>query len=62
MASGGRHGLAQSMFQVGGNSGTALGPLLAAFIVLPRGQTSIAWFAVAALLGMIIVGKSQSMG
>ena len=57
MASGGRHGLAQSMFQVGGNSGTALGPLLAAFIVLPRGQTSIAWFAVAALLGMIILGK-----
>ena len=57
MASGGRHGLAQSMFQVGGSSGTALGPLLAAFIVLPRGQTSIAWFAVAALLGMIILGK-----
>jgi FSR family fosmidomycin resistance protein-like MFS transporter len=38
MASGGQHGLAQSLFQVGGNAGTALGPLLAAFIVLPRGQ------------------------
>ena len=43
MASGGRHGLAQSVFQVGGNVGTALGPLLAAFLVLPRGQRSIAW-------------------
>ena len=49
MASGGQHGLAQSLFQVGGNAGTALGPLLAAFIVLPFGQRSIAWFAVAAL-------------
>jgi FSR family fosmidomycin resistance protein-like MFS transporter len=56
-ASGGHHGLAQSLFQVGGNSGTALGPLLAAFVVLPRGQESIAWFAVAALLGMIILWK-----
>src|SRR6185437_5115199 len=57
MASGGRHGLAQSLFQVGGNFGTALGPLLAAFIVLPRGQGSIAWFAVAALLGMLILSR-----
>ncbi|MCO4319310.1 MFS transporter [Phyllobacterium sp. 21LDTY02-6] len=55
MASGGRHGLAQSFFQVGGNFGTALGPLLAAFIVLPRGQQSIAWFSAAALVGMIIL-------
>lgn len=55
MASGGRHGLAQSVFQVGGNFGTALGPLLAAFIVLPLGQHSIAWFSVVALLGMILL-------
>ncbi|MET0742662.1 MAG: MFS transporter [Microvirga sp.] len=55
MASGGRHGLAQSVFQVGGNTGTALGPLLAAFIVVPRGQGSIAWFSVVALLAMIIL-------
>ncbi|MBB3236533.1 MFS transporter [Phyllobacterium endophyticum] len=55
LASGGRHGLAQSFFQVGGNFGTALGPLLAAFIVLPRGQQSIAWFSAAALIGMIIL-------
>ncbi|MBW8811051.1 MAG: MFS transporter, partial [Lysobacter sp.] len=49
MASGGRHGLAQSLFQVGGNVGSALGPLLAAYIVMPRGQGSVAWFAFAAL-------------
>ncbi|MCG7391796.1 MFS transporter [Microvirga sp. ACRRW] len=55
MASGGRHGLAQSVFQVGGNAGTALGPLLAAFIVVPFGQPSIAWFSVVALLAMIIL-------
>ena len=55
MASGGRHGLAQSVFQVGGNFGTALGPLLAAFIVVPFGQASIAWFSVVALLAMIIL-------
>ena len=48
-ASGGRYGFAQSLFQVGGNTGTALGPLLAAFVVLPFGQTSIAWFSVLAL-------------
>ncbi|MCD2182545.1 MFS transporter [Rhizobium sp. GN54] len=54
-ASGGRHGLAQSLFQVGGNTGTAIGPLLAAFIVLPFGQSSIAWFTVVALLGMVIL-------
>ncbi len=57
MASGGRHGLAQSLFQVGGNGGTALGPLLAAFIVLPNGQSSIAWFSLAALLAMFILWR-----
>ncbi len=55
LASGGRHGMAQSVFQVGGNFGTALGPLLAAFIVLPFGQHSIAWFAIAALLAMALL-------
>src|ERR1700742_3045596 len=55
MASGGQHGLAQSLFQVGGNVGSAVGPLLAAFIVLPRGQTSVAWFSFVALLGMIVL-------
>ncbi|EWY41552.1 Fosmidomycin resistance protein [Skermanella stibiiresistens SB22] len=57
MASGGRHGLAQSLFQVGGNFGSALGPLLAAFIVVPRGQSSVAWFSLAALLAMIVLWK-----
>jgi FSR family fosmidomycin resistance protein-like MFS transporter len=52
VASGGQHGLAQAVFQVGGNGGGAVGPLLAAFIILPRGQGSIAWFAIAALLAM----------
>ncbi len=55
MASGGKHGLAQSVFQVGGNLGTAVGPLLAAFIVLPRGQGSVAWFSGAALLGIVVL-------
>ena len=55
LASGGRHGLAQSVFQVGGNAGTALGPLLAAFIVVPFGQPSIAWFSMVALLAMVIL-------
>jgi MFS transporter, FSR family, fosmidomycin resistance protein len=55
MASGGRHGLAQSLFQVGGNSGSAVGPLLAAFIVLPRGQSSVAWFSLAALAGILVL-------
>ncbi len=57
MASGGQHGLAQSLFQVGGNAGTATGPLLAAFIVLPVGQRSIAWFSFAALLAIIILSR-----
>jgi MFS transporter, FSR family, fosmidomycin resistance protein len=55
MASGGRHGLAQSVFQVGGNFGSASGPLLAAFIVLPHGQSSVAWFSCVALLGMFVL-------
>ena len=55
MASGGKHGLAQSLFQVGGNAGSATGPLLAAFIVLPHGQHSIAWFTSAALLGILVL-------
>jgi MFS transporter, FSR family, fosmidomycin resistance protein len=55
MASGGRHGLAQSVFQVGGNVGSAVGPLVAAFIVLPRGQSSVAWFCCTALLGMFVL-------
>jgi FSR family fosmidomycin resistance protein-like MFS transporter len=57
MASGGQHGLAQSLFQVGGNAGLSLGPLMAAFIVMPRGQSSIAWFSVAALAGILILAK-----
>jgi FSR family fosmidomycin resistance protein-like MFS transporter len=55
MASGGRYGLAQSLFQVGGNFGQAIGPLLAAFVVLPRGQGSIIWFSGVALLGMVVL-------
>lgn len=57
MASGGRHGLAQSLFQVGGNGGSALGPLLAAFVVAPWGQHSIAWFSVAAVAAMLILAR-----
>ena len=57
MASGGQHGFAQSFFQVGGNAGSAIGPLLAAFIVVPHGQGSLAWFSLAALLGMALLGK-----
>jgi MFS transporter, FSR family, fosmidomycin resistance protein len=55
MASGGRHGLAQSLFQVGGNVGSATGPILAAFIVIPRGQGSITWFSAAALIAMAVL-------
>ena len=57
LASGGRHGFAQSLFQVGGNAGSATGPLLAAFIVLPNGQRSIAWFAIGALAAMVILAR-----
>jgi FSR family fosmidomycin resistance protein-like MFS transporter len=61
MASGGKHGMAQSLFQVGGNAGSALGPLLAAFIVAPQGlrvdgQGRVAWFGLAALLGIAVLG------
>ena len=55
MASGGRYGFAQSLFQVGGSTGSAIGPLLAAFVVAPRGQTSIAWFSAAALLAIALL-------
>ena len=55
LASGGAHGFAQSLFQVGGNVGSAVGPLLAAFVILPRGRTSLAWFALVALVGMCVL-------
>lgn len=55
LASGGRHGLAQSFFQVGGNTGTAIGPLLAAFIVIPHGQQSLGWFTLIALAGFLVL-------
>ncbi len=55
MASGGRHGMAQSLFQVGGNAGSSLGPLLAAAIVVPRGQAHVLWFAVLAVAGILIL-------
>ena len=55
MASGGRHGLAQSIFQVGGNMGTSMGPLMAAWIVIPKGQGSIAWFSLVALLAIFVL-------
>jgi FSR family fosmidomycin resistance protein-like MFS transporter len=60
LASGGRHGFAQSFFQVGGNLGTAAGPLLAAFIVLPNGQASVAWFAIAALIAITLLVRVGS--
>jgi FSR family fosmidomycin resistance protein-like MFS transporter len=56
-ASGGRFGLAQSLFQTGGNAGSSLGPLLAAFIVVPRGQSSIAWFSIAAIVGIALLWR-----
>jgi FSR family fosmidomycin resistance protein-like MFS transporter len=55
MASGGRHGLAQALFQVGGNAGSAIGPLLAAFVVVRDGQASVAWFTLAALFGILLL-------
>jgi FSR family fosmidomycin resistance protein-like MFS transporter len=55
LASGGRHGFAQSLFQVGGNAGSALGPLVAAFIVVPWGQSSIALCSLAAILAMVVL-------
>ena len=69
MASGGRHGLAQSVFQVGGNMGGAIGPLIAAFFVLPRGQGSLAWASSVALLAIAVLvyvggwyGKHRHIG
>lgn len=55
MASGGRFGLAQAIFQVGGNAGSALGPLLAAWIVIPHGRTSLAWFSLLALSAILVL-------
>ena len=55
LASGGAHGFAQSLFQLGGSFGSSIGPLLAAFFILPRGQSSLAWFALIALGGMFIL-------
>lgn len=60
MASGGRKSLAQSIFQVGGNGGSAIGPLLAALIILPYGQHAVGWFAVAALLASAILVRVGS--
>jgi len=57
LASGGRHGLAQSIFQVGGNAGSALGPLLAAWIIIPQGQSSLAWFAIAAVIAIAVLAR-----
>ncbi|MEO7116522.1 MAG: MFS transporter [Caldimonas sp.] len=57
MASGGRHGFAQSMFQVGGNTGSAIGPLIAALIIAPYGQHAVAWFALIALLGIALLWR-----
>ncbi len=65
-ASGGQHGLAQGIFQVGGQTGGALGPLLAAFIIVPNGQGSLAWFSAAALIAMALMiwtaGQSALVG
>ena len=55
LASGGQHGFAQSIFQLGGNAGTAIGPLLAAAVIVPFGQRSVAWFGLAALLGIVLL-------
>ncbi len=57
LASGGRHGLAQSIFQVGGNAGSAMGPLLAAWIIIPHGQSSLAWFTLAAMLAIAVLAR-----
>ncbi|WP_047337787.1 MFS transporter [Pseudomonas protegens] len=55
LASGGRYGLAQSSFQVGGNAGTAFGPLLAAAIIIPYGQGNVAWFGLFALFALVVL-------
>ncbi len=65
LASGGRHGLAQSIFQVGGNTGSAVGPLLAALIIIPHGRSSLAWFGIASLIAIVVlwqVGSWYSAG
>ncbi len=60
LASGGRHGFAQSLFQVGGNAGSSVGPLLAAWIIVPHGQHRILWFTFLAFLGMLILSRVGS--
>src|SRR5271169_4175172 len=55
LASGGRLGMAQSVFQVGGNTGASLGPLLAAFVVLPHGQRGVAWFSLVAMMAILVL-------
>lgn len=57
LASGGQHGMAQSLFQTGGNGGSALGPLLAAFLILPFGRPSLAWFSALALAGVVLLWR-----
>lgn len=57
LASGGQHGMAQSIFQVGGNAGSAAGPLLAAWIVIPHGQRSVVWFSLAAMLAIAVLWR-----
>jgi FSR family fosmidomycin resistance protein-like MFS transporter len=60
LASGGQHGLAQSIFQVGGNAGSSVGPLLAAWIIIPYGRTSVAWFSLAALIAILVLWRIGS--
>jgi len=60
MASGGQHGFAQSFFQLGGSTGSAIGPLLAAFIVLPRGQHGMVWFSIFALVGIAVLYRTSN--
>jgi len=55
MASGGKHGMAQSLFQLGGNAGSSLGPLFAAMIIVPKGQSSISWFSLGAILAIVVM-------
>jgi FSR family fosmidomycin resistance protein-like MFS transporter len=57
MAAGGRHGFAQSLFQVGGNFGSCLGPMAAALIIVPRGQTTLLWFTLLAAVGIVVLLK-----
>ena len=57
MASGGRHGFAQSLFQVGGNAGTSFGPLLAALVIVPGGRIEVLWFSLVALTGIVVLTK-----